>query len=444
MYEKDFLRGYELRNWNFSPRLYKIIGVSALVNLLAVFVFAQTNLLTRKGCDSPFVSTICQVLDTVYVSKTILGMDSGYVDNPDYIASNLGDAEITFIDVTSETPPLSYPAGYFPLANPEQYITDADGNVIPMQQSGFENVTTPNTYTPMPPPTTQTPPIIVNKTPPTLRDTKPVYPKPRKDVVVGDLPSKRSDGEKAGGENSSDIDGKTADKNPDKNKTDEPDKNKVDPNTAKDSDAVADVEINRVPIQDLGKYVNKTIKENKEFSLQTPFLVQATGRLNKDGRFDEKTFRFVKAESTDEKMIEVVKESIEAIDAAGYLKYLKKFDGKDLDLLLQQDEKGISAVVQSEFENKERANSIKNLLDLAIAYSKTTKTDPNDMDDLELLNSAKIETDGKKIIIKFVVPNPKAQEMIKRKLLEQEQKEKTKEGKTSASQTPKSNAQTGK
>ena len=81
----------------------------------------------------------------------------------------------------------------------------------------------------------------------------------------------------------------------------------------------------------------------------------AKGKLKKDGRFDKDTFKYVQQDSSDEKMIEVVKESIEAVDAAGYLKYLKKFDGKDLDLTLKQDEKEMTGIVQSEFETKERA-----------------------------------------------------------------------------------------
>ena len=71
----DLFNNYEIRNWNYSPRLYKIIAASAAVNLLLVFIVGQTSLLTMKGCDSPFVGKVCQVLDTVYVSSMLFGTD---------------------------------------------------------------------------------------------------------------------------------------------------------------------------------------------------------------------------------------------------------------------------------------------------------------------------------------------------------------------------------
>lgn len=454
MYEKDFLRGYELRNWNFTPRIYKIIGISALINVLAIFVFAQTNLLTRKGCDSPFVSTVCQVLDTVYLSKVVLGTETDYIDNPDYVKQNLGDADITFIDVSNVGPPLSYPAGYFPLANPEDFTTNEEGEVV--RKSDIEIVDTPGFNTPYTPPapTRVTPPIVRNN-PPNLRSTRPNYPKRNKNPIIeGDLPKSPISGDgndTAENEDTTDNKNPTG-KKPEKGETAEnkkPEKNpEVNPNSANESKSVADVQINKAPIEDLGEYVNKIIKEDKEFSLQTPFLVEAKGRLKKNGRFDADTFKYIKAESSNEKMIEIVKQSIEAMDAAGYLQYLEKLSGKDLRILLQQDDKNISAVVESELESAQRATSIKSGLALYIALTKKKKSgdgaDEGDKDDLQLLNNANVETNGNKIIIKFVIPNPTAQDLIRRKLLEQKQKEKQKEGKTSASKVAEADAETGK
>jgi hypothetical protein len=67
-----------------------------------------------------------------------------------------------------------------------------------------------------------------------------------------------------------------------------------------------------------------------------------------------------------------------------------------------------------------RAKSIKSNLDLAISLVKMKKTaenaDENDKDDLALLEGAKVERDGKKIIIKFDVKKDIAQPMLERKL----------------------------
>ncbi|HTK26510.1 MAG TPA: hypothetical protein VL327_08125, partial [Pyrinomonadaceae bacterium] len=95
-HEGDLFNNYEIRNWNYSPRLYKIIAASAAVNLLALLVVAQTSLLTMKGCDSPFVGKVCQVLDTVYVSSLLFGTDREYVDQA-YQKTELADADVTFV-----------------------------------------------------------------------------------------------------------------------------------------------------------------------------------------------------------------------------------------------------------------------------------------------------------------------------------------------------------
>jgi hypothetical protein len=73
--ETGLFGNYEIRSWELSPRIYKILGASAIANLLALLVFAQTSLLTMKGCDSPLVGSVCQALDTVYVGAMLFGTD---------------------------------------------------------------------------------------------------------------------------------------------------------------------------------------------------------------------------------------------------------------------------------------------------------------------------------------------------------------------------------
>src|SRR6478672_2951044 len=120
LHEGDLFYHYELPNWRPGPRIYKILGISAVANLLIFFVFTATPILTMKGCDSPLVGSVCQVLDTLYVGSTLLGTDRNYVDAV-YDKTKIGDADITFVDVSGDTPPLDYPEGYFQIANPDQY-----------------------------------------------------------------------------------------------------------------------------------------------------------------------------------------------------------------------------------------------------------------------------------------------------------------------------------
>lgn len=437
--EKELFGDYEIKNWNFSPRIYKIIGAAAMLNLFAVVVLAQGNLLTRKGCDSPLVSSICQVLDSVYVGSMILGTDSGYVDKA-YDESGLGDADITYIDVSNDSPPLKYPDGYFALANPEQAALMQDATMFPSEFSaqpqfgGF-------------PPATAYPPVNDSSASADLLGSNPTLPPVNSNPIVGDLPTSTSGSNpiarypkpsrnyripkyktpkpakipkgltndspkelpKLGGEETA------------KNKAGEPKEEKkpdAAEQTAETSKPVAEVEINKRPIKDLGAFVNDLLAK-KEVNLQSDFSVGARGKLNKEGKLDPKTFKYTQAKAADPKMVEVIQQSIEALNQSGYLQYLSQLSGKDLNLLLQQDNVNLTATVQSEMESENRAKSIKSGLDLAISLAKLTKTDPNDKDDLDLLKSATIESKGKQIIIRFAIPKPLAQDMIKRKLLDE-------------------------
>ena len=56
--EGDLFYDYEIKNWEFSPRIYKILAASAVFNILALLVFAQTNILQARACDSPWVGRV--------------------------------------------------------------------------------------------------------------------------------------------------------------------------------------------------------------------------------------------------------------------------------------------------------------------------------------------------------------------------------------------------
>ena len=422
----DLFQHYELKTWVLSPRLYKILGMSAVGNLLAILIFAQTSVLTMKGCDSPLVGSVCQVLDTVYVGSLLFGTKREYVDAA-YEHEKLGaDDEIIFVELPPESAKLEYPAGYFALANPESTMETVDdmGNIpfptnIPTY-SGIPNVR----------------PMPSNN----LLNTPPVYAKPKKDVDDAGLPdgigdttasTKKPATNRPNGNNTqtgkNPIDGKNPTGNSNTGGTaDDPAKQ---PPT---SDPVTP-DINKRPMVDLANNVNDLL-EKKQVNLASSFVVNARGKLTKEGRFDPKSFTWGPIASPDEKLKDVIKSAVEAINAAGYLQYLQALSGKDLNMMLQQDEQNISAVMQSEMESDTRATSAKTLLTFALDYAKKTKSgadaDQNDKDDLLLLQGATVETDGKRVVIKFVVPKTVALPMIERKLAEQK----------AAAATPNSNA----
>jgi hypothetical protein len=405
---------YEIKPWGFSPAIYKIIALSAILNLAFLAAVSQTNVLTARGCDSPWVGRVCQVVDLAYVGAMLYGTEREYVDEA-YDNIDLGDAEITYIDVTGAAP-LEYPEGYFQLANPVQYA---------MLQQMSENPAGLGTSTPYTPLGGGEPDLLkIQPNPPAANpdafkdDPSPLFKVEDNASTPGSFPNRKG----RGGRIRPGTNANSTSKEPGSETVAGNNTNAQPTPQATPTDPIAGVDINKRPMVDLGNWVNEKV-EKKEVDLQTQFMVNAKGKLDKNGRLDPKTFSYITAMSSDEDMVEVVKRSIEALNVAGYLQYLKDLSGKDFNLLLQQDTENISAVVQSEMESDRRATSIKSGLDLLISIAKSRKSaaeaDQNDKDDLVLLENATVVTDGKKVVIKFTVPKAVAHPMIQRKLAEQ-------------------------
>ncbi|MGD9563679.1 MAG: hypothetical protein AB7F88_16145 [Pyrinomonadaceae bacterium] len=426
--EGELFSKYEIRNWEFSPLVYKILAASAVLHIIVIAVIAQTNVLTMRGCDSPWVSRVCQVVDVAYLGAMLYGTDRDFVDEA-YDNIDLGEAEITYIDVTGETPPLEYPEGYFQIANPVQYAMLQQGALSPGGVDSFQNGTTP--YTPLgggvpdlfkvePKPPTADPNAFEPDSSSLFKveDTAPGTRNPVRRKGRGGKVKPGGDANTTADPTADDPNAETAVAATNTNTSTQSPQTQA----ATPTDPDAGLDFNKRPIEDLGNWVNEKV-EKKEVDLQTDFLVNARGKLDKNGRFDPKTFEWVQAISSDEDMVEVVKRAIEAINMAGYLQYLKDISGKDLNFQIQQDAENISAVVLSEMESDTRAKSVKSGLDLLISVAKLKKqsetADQNDKDDLLLLENAHIETDGKRLILKFVVPKAIAHPMIQRKLAEQ-------------------------
>lgn len=410
--EGDLFHSYEIKPWNMGPRIYKILGASVVVNLLLFAVFAQGTLLTMKGCDSPLVGGVCQVLDTVYVGALLFGSERDWVDKAyekDVLDDN-SDVEITFVDVSNVAPPLDYPEGYFQIANPDEYqaMLDAQNNPLP---DGFIAPGIPIT-----PPSTGG----------SLFDTTPNIPQQNPTVVDGDLPSgfgnpnpitvpgtRKGRTRKPPLPNNDALATNTDDKKPEDAKP-EP---TVDPTAP-----VADVEINKRPFVDLSAYINDLLDKN-QVKLETPFRVEATGKIGKDGKLDPKTFKYVKVESADPRMIEVIKQAVEAMNASGYLQYLNLLEGKTLSFVVQQDDQNVTATIESQFENDLRPKTISGLFNSLISDQKEKKSRPesdqNDKDDLVLLQNATATPSGKKLVLSFTIPKGDLQQMVQRKLAEQ-------------------------
>ncbi len=408
-HEGDLFYNYEFKNWNFSPRLYKILASAVMLDLLFLVVIAQADL-TNKGCDTFLTSAVCQVIDTAYIANALFGTKREYVDAV-YEKTQLKDADVTFVDVSDADPPFEYPGCYFPEATPEPCGLPPASNLSPgyiapglpiPNYSGENNLLTRKAHPP-------------KANPGAVEGNIPSSPlgNSTDDESVASNPKNPGSKKFPGSKNGNGQPETSPNANQSANTNTAPGVNPTGP--------VKDEDINKRPFKDLGNLVND-LKAKNAINLETPFLVNAKGKLTKDGKLDPKTFKFVQATSSDpdHKMIEIVKEGIEAINDSGYLNYLKDLSGKDLDLLVQQNDQTLSAVIQSEMESETRAKSITSGLKFLIGLKKGQKESPtadqNDKDDLLLLNGATVVADGKKVVITFTVPKDVVQQMIQRKL----------------------------
>jgi len=404
--EGELFNNYEIRNWNFSPRLYKIIAASAVVNLLALLIVAQTSLLTMKGCDSPFVGKVCQVLDTVYVSSLLFGTDREYVDQA-YEKTSLADADVTFVDVSTDAPPLEYPAGYFALANPGQ---------APFEQVNNDSIAgyNPSTF----PPVGQVPPAANDS----LLNKPQNLPKANPNAVSGDLPSFDDNDNTAVASNT-----KKGGKKPDANSVANTNQKKADANKAEpaptplSSEAVTQLEINKKPLEDFADGIVAQWSAN-QIDLNQPFTIVLNGVINKDGKLDRDKSKFDPTKQKgDQKMIDVAKSAIEAVGDSGFLTYLASLNVEKVTITLVQDDKQITAVVSSSQKTADRAKTISSGLNSYISLGKMKFSDPNS-DERKLLDGAQVTADGKNFLLNFALPKPIAQEIITRRLKEAQAK----------------------
>jgi len=341
------------------------------------------------------------VLDTVYVSSLLFGTDREYVDAA-YDKTTLGDSDITFVDVSGDTPPLSYPEGYFQLANPEEFA---------MLQQQANNPFPDSTGLPPGFPVTQ--PSKGSS----LLDTKPVKPPVNPNVIDGELPtfgeSTTPGTRKHGGGRITPNSNSTATVNPKPTPSPEA--------TPMSSEAVTTLEINKKPLTDFADDV-ATKWDAKEIDLNQPFTVVMNGVLTADGKLDRDKSKFdVSKQKGDPKMIDVAKAAIEAVGDSNFLSYLKSLDVDKISITLVQDDTQVTAIITSSQKTPERAKVVASGLNSYISAGKFKFSDPK-ADERILLDSAKVTADGKNFVFNFVLPKPIAQDMINRKLKEAQAK----------------------
>lgn len=438
--EKGIFEDYEIPNWNLTPRIYKIIGAAAVLHVLVIAFIAQTNLLTKKGCDSPFVSRICQVLDTVYVGSILAGTDTDFVSKG-YEKTELADADITFIDATGETPPLTYPEGYFATANPDDFtaINNADFAMnnpipgIPMNPTFQNNTDLMNTPQVVPTPNDNAIKGKIPDSPFSFGGANPIPYTPPKRIKMPKLPKIKN----VSPLKLPDLSGDTIAGNVNKNAEKDANKEavqKIQPPVS--SESVTDFQPNKKPLEDFAdEILAKRADVQKKLDLTKSFKVVMSGVLTEDGKLDPKKSRYVKLkdeEQGDQEMVNIAKDAIEAVNNSGLFYYLKTLGVDKVDFTLIQDDKQVYAIISSSQKDENKAKSVSSGFNTLLSLAKLKVKE----DELKtLLDSAKVEPQGKNFVLNFTIDKPTAQQMIEKKLQEAEAKAKEKQPNGAAQNT---------
>ncbi|HTH51616.1 MAG TPA: hypothetical protein VL501_06770, partial [Pyrinomonadaceae bacterium] len=414
------------------PRIYKILGISAAANLLAFLVIATTPVLTMKGCDSPLDGGVCQVLDTLYVASAMFGTEREYADAV-YDKTDIANSDVTFVDVSGVTPPISYPEGYFQVANPEQYQA-----MLAMQNDpNFGSGTVPGI-----------PPGLAMTTPSqgqSIFDTQQNLPKQNPHAVEGDLPSGFGSG---GGSTASSGSGKKP--KPPKNTVDDA----VNPDKTPDANAVAQASPSPSPVDEgeidkFGVYINKrpitaeakeTLKkiDANQIKLDTNFRVTVVGTLGTAS--DGKTIMLKNAKIVPDKNIKndpvmekFIVDWIAAVSSAGWLGYLDVIDkdhkvkNKQVQFTVQQDDTDFYAVIKAQQADANAANAAQSGLNGILSIAGPNATG----DTAVFLQSAKAAQDGAFLVLNIHMPKQQVQELVQRKLAEAKDPALTKPSSTS-------------
>ncbi len=434
--EGDLFGTYEIKSWSLSPRIYKILGASAAVNLLALLVFAQTSVLTMKGCDSPLVGSVCQVLDTVYVGAMLFGTDREFAD-VEYEETKLKESDIVYIELPPESEKLYYPADYFQIANPVQYqaMLDQQNGVglepgylapgIPGNPAGFPPTGTPyrpgNSIfdTPARTPKRNNNVTDLSKLPSGIDDVDDSVPVAKVKKPKGGTPSTES---------TTNTDG-TPKGFPGLKPT--PDPNAQAATDPKDEAAPDQfgIFINKRPIKDKAKDTVARVEAN-EVKLDTTFKVIISGTigLGKDGKTivlkNPKPVSPGKDIKNDPKMEKLVQDWILAVGDAGWYGYLegldanKKVKDKKVLITVEQNDSEFFASVRAEQSDENTAKTLSSGLIglLGLAGGRTSG------DEQVFIQAATSTSEGKALVLNIKMPKAQVQELIQRKLAEEKAK----------------------
>ena len=417
--EGDLFYHSEVGRWRFDNRIYAIFAGASVLVFAFFGVLAQTPLMTARGCDSPFVGRVCQVLDMAYVGSVLFGTEREMAD-VEYERTELGEADVVWIDQTGVPAQMEYPEGYFQIANPEQFAQQQA--MLNGAQPGFDGFDTSG----FPP---STPPVQSGSS---LIDTPAVAPKRNPKARPNNLPDSPFDLSDVNGEETEeDTEGKdkTANSNtPAKDPKVAQTNSNTNTNPAED-EGTADkfgVFLNKRPLRDKAAETLADVTANK-VKLDGNFKVTVAGTLGyaKDGKTiilkNAKPVVDKTVPKNDPAMEKLVQDWILAVGDAGWLGYLEKLDtktkpkSKRIVITVEQNDQNFTAIIKSEVGSESEANTLATALRNWITLGALGAKE----DELTFLKAATTTSEKNQLVLNVNLAKPVVQEMIQRKLAEQ-------------------------
>ena len=421
--EGDFLYNYEIRSWQLGPRIYQILGASLAANLVMLAVFGQASFLTAKGCDSPLVGRVCQVLDTVYVGALLFGTEREYADVA-YDPTRLSpDDEITFVDVSNMDAKLEYPGSFVDFTTNQTVPMFGQTADVLTYDQGFIAPGIPAYSAPSTSDLTNTPQVLPTPNADAIQGTLPSFDNPT--TTPGPVNRKRRGGRITSPDNTA-----VANIDANANTNGNPTLPNANTNTAVQTDeAKADkngIFINKRPLTDQAKLTLAELQANK-VRLDVPFRVVLEGTLGlgKDGKTivlkNPKQIKdpAIKNDPTVEKL---VTDWILRVGDSGWLGYLDKLDQKGklktkkIQIAVEQNNMEFVATIRSEMPSENEARTASSGLGLLIGGGILATSG----DEQIFLKSATTGVEGTSLVFNFKMPTADVQQIIQRKLADLE------------------------
>lgn len=178
---------------------------------------------------------------------------------------------------------------------------------------------------------------------------------------------------------------------------------------------VSDDEINRKPLKDWLSYANDK-KAQGVLDLSKPVEVEIVAEFDENGKLLEGS-PSVQRKSGDPVLIDLAKGLVSAIIDSNLTKFLKdkkdQFVTRRISISIKLDDQQLVGKVQYDVASPQRADELSSGYNSAISWGKITR---RGKDEEPLLKNTKATSEGKQVILNFIMPRQEASELIKKQL----------------------------